>query len=337
MLYIILAFVILIITIIIGIGVAAKQRDKKFKESQEKFQKKINEISNQMTSQLDEYLDKQRDDIQDALKEIKVLYENKKENVTQQISLLEDGLKKAKERQEQQLKELDEKTAEIVNSRAKIEAAQVQSVIEYYQNQQAQIVQEFESFKEDTEKQKEEILKELEKEQQKQIEIIEQYKRDEKIKQNKDFYRIKISENDQSDIKKLKSIAEELHDPSVLYKLIYKTYYERPFNEMIGRVVKGRGSIGIYKITNLEDGRIYIGQTRQTFKDRWKSHVKRGVRAEAGTANKLYTAMWEDGVENFTFEVLSECEANELNQKEKEFIEFYHANTWGYNSNKGVG
>lgn len=337
MLYTILAFVILIIAIIIGIGVAAKQRDKKFKESQEKFQKEINEISNQMTSQLDEYLDKQKDDIQDALKEIKVLYENKKENVAQQISLLEDGLNKAKERQEQQLKELDQKTAEIVNSRAKIEAAQVQSVIEYYQNQQSQISSEFEEFKANTEKQKEEILKDLEKEQQKQIEIIEQYKRDEEIKQNKDFYRIKISENAQSDIKKIKSIAEELHDPSVLYKLIYKTYYERPFNEMIGRVVKGRGNTGIYKITNLQDGRIYIGQTRQTFKDRWKSHVKRGVRAETGTANKLYTAMWEDGVENFTFEVLSECEVNELNQKEKEFIEFYHANTWGYNSNKGVG
>lgn len=337
MLYIILAIIILTIAVVIGIVVAAKQRNKKFKESKEKFQKEINEISNQMTSQLDEYLDKQKDDIQNALQEIKILYENKRKNVTEQISLLEEGLSKAKERQEQQLKELDEKTAEMVNSRAKVEAAQVQSVIEYYQNQQAQIVQEFESFKEDTERQKEEILKDLEKEQQKQIEIIEQYKRDEEIKQNKDFYRIKISENDQSDIKKLKSIAEELHDPSVLYKLIYKTYYERPFNEMIGRVVKGRGNTGIYKITNLQDGRVYIGQTRQTFKDRWKSHVKRGVRAETGTANKLYAAMWEDGVENFTFEVLSECETNELNQKEKEFIEFYHANTWGYNSNKGVG
>lgn len=337
MLYIILAIIILTIAVVIGIVVAAKQRNKKFKESKEKFQKEINKISNQMTSQLDEYLDKQRDDIQNALQEIKILYENKRENVTEQISLLEEGLSKAKERQEQQLKELDEKTAEMVNSRAKVEAAQVQSVIEYYQNQQAQIVQEFESFKEDTERQKEEILKDLEKEQQKQIEIIEQYKRDEEIKQNKDFYRIKISENDQSDIKKLKSIAEELHDPSVLYKLIYKTYYERPFNEMIGRVVRGRGSIGIYKITNLEDGRIYIGQTKQTFKDRWRSHLKRGVKAETGTSNKLYNAMWENGAENFTFEVLSECDTSELNQKEKEFIEFYHADTWGYNSNKGVG
>lgn len=336
MIYIIFT-ALLIIFIIIGLVIAAKQRKKTFEKDKELFKKEINKITSQMSSQLDDYLDKQKDDIQDALKEIKDLYENKKENVAQQIFLLEEGLNKAKERQEQQLKELDQKTAEMVNSRAKIEAAQVQSVIEYYQNQQAQISSDFEEFKANTERQKEEILKDLEKEQQKQIEIIEQYKRDEEIKQNKDFYRIKISENAQSDIKKLKSIAEELHDPSVLYKLVYKTYYERPFNEMIGRVVKGRGNTGIYKITNLQDGRVYIGQTRQAFKDRWKSHVKRGVRAETGTANKLYAAMWEDGVENFTFEVLSECEANELNQKEKEFIEFYHASTWGYNSNKGVG
>lgn len=181
------------------------------------------------------------------------------------------------------------------------------------------------------------MLTELKKYKQKQSEIIEQYKREEEIKNNKDFYRIVISETAQQDIKKLKNIAEELHDPTVLYKLIYKTYYEKPFTEMIGRVVQGRGNTGIYKITNLENGRVYIGQTKQTFKERWRCHVKRGIRAEIGTQNKLYTAMWEDGIENFTFEILSECAADELNEKEKEYIEFYNADTWGYNSNKGVG
>ena len=107
-----------------------------------------------MYSQLDNYLKEQENDINNALKNVKSLYQNKKENVFQQISLLEDELSKAKERQNEQLKELDKKTAEVVNSRAKIEAAQVQSVIEYYQNQQSQIVQQFEDFKVDTEKQK---------------------------------------------------------------------------------------------------------------------------------------------------------------------------------------
>ena len=45
--------------------------------------------------------------------------------------------------------------------------------------------------------------------------------------------------------------------------------------------------------------------------------------------------MWEEGAENFTFEVLAECDTDELNGKEKEYISFYHANTWGYNSTVG--
>jgi len=85
-------------------------------------------------------------------------------------------------------------------------------------------------------------------------------------------------------VKKLRKIAGELHDPTIIYKLIYKTYYEKPFTEMVGRVVSSEAAAcGIYKITNLENGRCYIGQTRQAFKERWRTHLKRGVKAEPGT------------------------------------------------------
>jgi hypothetical protein len=51
--------------------------------------------------------------------------------------------------------------------------------------------------------------------------------------------------------------------------------------------------------------------------------VRRGVRAEPGTMNKLYGEMWKEGVENFTFEILTTCKPEELNEKEKYFIKFY--------------
>lgn len=105
---------------------------------------------------------------------------------------------------------------------------------------------------------------------------------------------------------------------------------------MVGRVVSNdAAACGIYKITNLENGRSYIGQTRQAFKERWRTHLKRGVKAEPGTQNKLYAAMWEDGAENFTFEVLATCAPEELNEKERDYIALYHADTWGYNGNGG--
>ena len=49
----------------------------------------------------------------------------------------------------------------------------------------------------------------------------------------------------------------------------------------------------------------------------------------------LYTAMLKDGVENFTFEVLEECERSELNDREKYYIAFYKAQEWGYNMSRG--
>lgn len=105
---------------------------------------------------------------------------------------------------------------------------------------------------------------------------------------------------------------------------------------MISRVIQGRGNTGIYKITNLNNGKIYIGQTKQAFKSRWLTHLKRGLKAEQGNENKLYKAMWTEGVENFSWEIVAECDVTELNEKEKEYISFFESDVWGYNSNKGI-
>ena len=51
--------------------------------------------------------------------------------------------------------------------------------------------------------------------------------------------------------------------------------------------------------------------------------------------NKFYSEMWEIGPEEFTFEVLSYCNVEELNEKEKYYIEFFKSNEWGFNSTTG--
>jgi group I intron endonuclease len=78
---------------------------------------------------------------------------------------------------------------------------------------------------------------------------------------------------------------------------------------MIGRVLPNRKIMGIYKITNLDNGMCYIGQSVDVA-DRWRQHVKRGVGAEPVTQNKLYPAMKSIGVENFMFELVEECKGN---------------------------
>lgn len=269
------------------------------------------------------------------LEKIKQEIDLKKTQYETELTNLQEEVNNAKNRRTEQLQQLAQSLTLEINEKSKEKALQLSSITEYYEQQKTNIVNEYNNFIDEINDKKSELTHQLRQAEARQLEIIEEYKRAEKIKQDKDFYRIVLSEDALEDVKKLRKIASELHNPTVLYKLIYKEYYERPFNEMIGRVVTGRGSVGIYKITSLENGRVYIGQTRQNFKDRLRSHVKRGVKAEIGTQNKLYTAMWEDGVENFTFEILAECTISELNEKEKEYIALYHADTWGYNSTAG--
>ena len=98
---------------------------------------------------------------------------------------------------------------------------------------------------------------------------------------------------------------------------------------MIGRVVGTDQHTGIYKITNLNSQKCYIGQAVD-IANRWRQHVKRGVGAEDWTRNKLYPAMYSLGVENFSFEIVEECERSKLNEREDYWQEFFHAKDYGY-------
>lgn len=76
----------------------------------------------------------------------------------------------------------------------------------------------------------------------------------------KDFYRLIIAEEDLKEISKIREIIPYLRNPEPLNKVIYKYYYEKPYNDLIGRVLGSKIHTGIYKITNLNNGLCYVGQ-----------------------------------------------------------------------------
>lgn len=158
---------------------------------------------------------------------------------------------------------------------------------------------------------------------------IEVAKRAEANRTQKDFYRIQLSETDIEEIKKLRSIEPYLRNKEPLNKVIWKYYYEKPTNDLIGRVVGKTTRTGIYKITNLQNNMCYVGQCL-SFADRWKQHIKRGIGAETPTQNKLYPAMLAIGPENFTFEIIEDCLKEQLNQKEQEYQQIFGAKEFGY-------
>jgi len=61
----------------------------------------------------------------------------------------------------------------------------------------------------------------------------------------------------------------------------------------------------IYKLTNLKNGRIYIGQTTLELQERICNHLKR-MRDE-DDQRLLYIDMREIGIENFSSEVIDQC------------------------------
>lgn len=93
--------------------------------------------------------------------------------------------------------------------------------------------------------------------------------------------------------------------------------------------------IGIYKITNLINDKIYIGQAKN-IERRWKEHIN----ASKKENSLLYRAMRKYGLENFSFEVIEECSIEELNNLEIYYIWYYNSYIYkegskGYNMTIG--
>lgn len=158
---------------------------------------------------------------------------------------------------------------------------------------------------------------------------VEANRRAQEMENQQDFYRLILTEIDLLEIEKLREVAPFLRDSEPLNKVIWKVYYEKPYTDLVGRVVGKNVKTGIYKITNLNNGMCYVGQA-VNIADRWRQHIKRGIGAEAPTRNKLYPAMLSIGVENFSFEIVEECERTLLNEREDYWQNYFQAKEFGY-------
>lgn len=145
--------------------------------------------------------------------------------------------------------------------------------------------------------------------------------------------RLGLSDLSISEIVELHSACSKMRlaNPVPLYKAIYEIYFRGPVKEL-GIKLNAAGVCGIYKITNVVNGKVYVGQSVD-IAERWKQHIKRGTKCEVGTlaGAGLYEAMFTEGVWNFSFQVLEECEKDQLTAREKFWISHYQSNEIGYN------
>lgn len=94
--------------------------------------------------------------------------------------------------------------------------------------------------------------------------------------------------------------------------------------------------IGIYKITNLINNKVYIGQSIDIEK-RLKDHIN-GLNNHYGHNSHFQNAWDKYGEDNFKFEILEEVyNCNLLNEREIYYISYFKSNLSEYGYNKTCG
>lgn len=160
-------------------------------------------------------------------------------------------------------------------------------------------------------------------------------RKEKEIQDNKEDYCLTLPIEYSNDVKILRGVAKQIAKPRSILMAIWQAYYAPLAKKKFPQILGKTDMCGIYKITNQETGECYIGQAVD-IRRRWMEHCKAGLGIDTPQGNQLYAAMLEFGLDSFSFELLLECEPNQLNEKEKYFIELYNSDAIGYNMNKGV-
>lgn len=257
---------------------------------------------------------------------------------TKRILQLDDDYERTRKAYEQMDKEAEaerqKKNEECIAAATEQREQKIAALQKNYEDNREQLKINFQNFSDEINLKKAALTEEIKAFEQRQSALIERFKKDEELRHQRDFYHIQIDSLSKSDIEKLKQMAPGFSRPEIFYKLLYETYYKAQMEELFKRVLgdnKDKG--GIYKITNINNEKVYIGKTTKLI-DRWRIHAKRGCNIER-IAGQIYEAMYKEGLENFTWEIVEICPKEEQTEKEKYWTEFYKSNQWGYNIRTG--
>lgn len=168
----------------------------------------------------------------------------------------------------------------------------------------------------------------------KQAAINEAILRQRALEEQQDFYRVCLGPEAANDVEILNAARRNLKKPEIIDKIIYDNYIGKPVLEMIKRVLQNTTCSGIYKITCIKTGEIYIGKSTDV-KSRWQQHCKSAFNCGTIAHSLLHTKMKQYGIENFTFELLESVPKEQLSERESFYIDFYQSKKVGLNERRG--
>lgn len=164
--------------------------------------------------------------------------------------------------------------------------------------------------------------------------LIEPIKILEKEKLERMFYCLDISSQDKEDIKYLLTVvAPNLKSKDAIPKIVWSEFFQKPTQELMKKLgIEDKP--GIYKITNIETNKCYIGKSTKV-RQRLIDHIKGAIGISTISDQKIHNAMREEGLWNFQFEKVCDCSKEELGEWEKYYIDFFNAREYGYNIASG--
>ena len=299
--------------------------------------KKSKEIKKEQKLTADEIWEKKRKEYESEINAITItkaeLLENYNKLLEQQKSLLKD-IKEKETFNNSLFKIREEELNRIIDEKKKEGIKRIDVELEKIRQDKLTILNaEYKQFESDQEEIKRKTLIEIEE----IINLLDDYRsqreavnlailREKEIKEKENFYKIVIPENDQEDIEVLKTIGPRLRNREALNKLIYDVFVKRPLNELIKRVTNGKEISGIYKITYIKTGEAYIGKSTN-ISTRWQNHIKTACGLEGAARTTFHNRLEQDGIWNYTFEILEEVPKDKLSEREKFYIELYGTDT----------
>ena len=146
--------------------------------------------------------------------------------------------------------------------------------------------------------------------------LIAPIKQYEMERQQRLFYTIQVPDEYKDDIDfLLTTVSQKVQHPDIVNKLVWNEYV-KPYIDDTFRRVGIEDKPGIYKITNLDNGKAYIGKSTN-IKKRLADHFKSSIGISSIADQAVHHEILRTGFWNWTLEPIIYCDKDKLNEMEK--------------------
>ena len=284
-----------------------------------KFENKLREIQNE--------INRNENDLNELLDDIEVAENKYKKLYNEELNNINTTIENTKKQQEEQLSNY------LREKKSNVEMA-IQNMEQTFEEKKCALDNEYKDYETTICAQISDYMNKLNDQQQLYESILGPMKQYEKDQQEKLFYTIQVPEEYREDINYLLTVVNaQVKHPDIISKLVWAEYIKPYMDDMIKRVgIKDEP--GIYKITNIDSGKSYVGKSTNV-KKRLQDHIKSSVGISSIADQFVHHEILKTGLWNWTFEVITYCDKDKLSELEKYYINFFKTQEFGYNRKEG--